>query len=547
MTVLLNLLAAVALLVWGTHLVRSGVLRIYGADLRAVLAASVNNRYKAFAAGLGVTSLIQSSTATALITTGFVGSGLIATAPALAIMLGADVGTSILAVVFSLDLSWLSPVLLVTGVALFLLRPGSHGDRLSRVLIGLGIIILALRLIVEATQPLKNTEAVGVIVAALSGDLYLSILVAAALTVLCYSSLAVVLLMASLTAALFLPSEVAFALVLGANLGGGLLAILATLRSTNEARRVALGNFMFKLVGCVALVPLLGFAGAWVANLEVSPPKQVVYFHLFFNIIIAAVFLFFTEAIARLSEKLLPSVAKPENSETPRYLDSVALGSPALANSCAAREVLRIGDTVETMLKGVLTVLENNDLDRALEIRKMDDSVDSLYTAVKLYLTQNSREALDLKESRRWTEIISFNINLEHVGDIIDKNLLELAEKKIRKNLNFSDAGMAEIRDIHGRVVANLQLALNIFINPDLKSAQKLLSEKERLRELERTYSDTHLKRLSDNTPQSIDTSALHFDIIRDLKRINSHICAVAYPILEQAGVLLPSRLRESQ
>ncbi len=545
MTVLLNLLAAVALLVWGTHIVRGGVLRIYGANLRAVLAASVSNRYKAFVAGLGVTSLIQSSTATALITTAFVGSGLIATAPALAIMLGADVGTSLLAVAFSFDLSWLSPLLIIIGVALFLIRRGSRADRVGRILIGLGIIILALKMIVDATQPLKHAEGVKVLFATLTGDVLLDMVVAAALTVLCYSSLAVVLLIAALTAALILPPEVAFGLVLGANLGGGVLAILATLRSTNEARRVALGNFMFKLVGCIVLVPMLGIAGGWVATLDAAVPKQVVYFHLMFNVLIAAGFLLFTETIAKCAEKLLPSAPRAGDDATPRYLDPVALDTPSLANSCAAREALRIGDIVETMLKGTLTVLESNDLARAAEIRRMDDNIDTLYTSIKLYLTQMSREALEERESRRWTEIISLTINLEHVGDIIDKNLLELAEKKIRKNLTFSDAGLAEIRDIHGRVVSNLQLALNIFIDPDLKSAQKLLAEKEQLRELERTYADNHLKRLADNTTQSIDTSALHLDIIRDLKRINSHICAVAYPILEQAGVLLSSRLRE--
>jgi phosphate:Na+ symporter len=177
----------------------------------------------------------------------------------------------------------------------------------------------------------------------------------------------------------------------------------------------------------------------------------------------------------------------------------------------------------------------------------MDDDVDDLYTAIKLYLTQVSRDALDEKESRRWTDIISFTINLEHVGDIIDKNLLELAEKKTRKHLQFSAAGLDEICALHARVVSNLQLSLNVFVNGDLKSAQRLLAEKEQMRGLERAYADSHLQRLADNTTQSIETSALHLDIIRDLKRINSHICSVAYPILEEAGVLSPTRLRETR
>lgn len=544
MTALLNLLAAVALLVWGTHIVRGGVLRLMGADLRRVLGASVSNRFKAFAAGLGVTGLLQSSTATALIATSFVGSGLIATAPALAIMLGADVGTSLLAVLFSFDLSWLSPLLIVMGVTLFLSQQGRRAGRVGRILIGLGVIILALRLIVEATQPLRHAESVKVLFASVTGDIFLDLLLAAMLTILCYSSLAVVLLVAALTTSLVIAPDVALAFVLGANVGGGALAVVATLGSTPEARRVAMGNFLFKLAGCALMLPLLAPIGAFIAGLDAVPARQVIYFHVLFNLAIAVVFIGFTESIAKVAERLLPSRAVQGNGGTPRYLDPVALGSPTLAISCAARETLRLGDLVENMLTGVLEVLRTNDLARAAAIRKMDDDIDRLYTAIKLYLTQISREALDEREGRRWTEIISLTINLEHVGDIIDKNLMELAEKKARHNWSFSQAGMAEIADLHGRVVANLQLGLNIFVNPDVKSAQKLLSEKDQFRDLERAYADNHLRRLQDHTLQSVETSALHLDIIRDMKRVNSHICAVAYPILEQAGILRSSRLR---
>ena len=545
MTTLLNLLAAVALLVWGTHIVRSGILRVLGADLRRVLGASVSNRFRAFVAGLGVTALLQSSTATALIATSFVGSGLIATAPALAIMLGADVSTSLLAVVFSYDLSWLSPLLIFSGVILFLSQRGQHAGRVGRIMIGLGVIILALRLIVEATQPMRHAESMKVLFASVTGDLFLDILVAALLTLVCHSSLAVVLLVAALTTALMIAPDVALALVVGANVGGGALAVIVTLGSTPAARRVAMGNMMFKLAGCVMMLPLLSYISEFLARLVVAPGAQVVYFHVMFNASIAVVFIGLTESIAAVAERLLPAQPVQGNGAVPRYLDPVALDSPTLAISCAAREVLRLGDLVEGMLKGAIEVLRTNDLIRVAAIRKMDDDIDTLYAAIKLYLTQISREALDEREGRRWTEIISLTINLEHVGDIIDKNLMESAEKKAHNQWSFSEAGMVEIAHLHERVLANLQLGLNIFVNPDVRSAQRLLAEKEQFRDLERTYADNHLRRLQDQTLQSVETSALHLDIIRDLKRINSHICAVAYPTLEQAGVLRPSRLRE--
>jgi phosphate:Na+ symporter len=199
------------------------------------------------------------------------------------------------------------------------------------------------------------------------------------------------------------------------------------------------------------------------------------------------------------------------------------------------------------MLQGLLTVLKTNDRVLAERLRKMDDVVDDLYTAVKLYLTQISREALEEGDGRRWADIVSFTINMEQVGDIIERVIIELEEKKIDKGRNFSEAGMAEICDLHGRLIANLRLGLSVFLNGDLKSAQELLAQKVLFRDLERAYADSHLARLAENTQDSIETSSLHLDLISDLKRINSHISSMAYPILEQAGVLAKTRLKEPE
>ena len=544
---LLNLLSAVALLVWGTHLVRAGILRIYGAKLRDVLSQSVNNRFTAVLAGLGVTGLVQSSTATAVIATSFAGRGLIATASALAIMLGADVGTSLMVQVFSLDLSWLSPLLLFCGVVLFLSWQNSTAGRIGRVLIGLGLIILALKLIMVATLPFTQAAGVKVMFASLTGDLMLDMLVGALFAVLSYSSLAVVLLTATLVSTGIISVKVALALVLGANLGSGILALLTTLNMSPEARRVPLGNLVFKVLGCLLFVPIMGPVQQLLASFDADSQRMVVNFHLLFNVVLAVVFIYATGPVARLTARILPAPRRGDDPSRPRHLDPSALATPSLAIACAAREALRLGDVIETMLKGVLTVLQTNDLALGKSLCAMDDTVDDLYTAIKLYLTQVSHEALGDAESRRWTDIVTFAINMEHVGDMLERILIDLEEKKILKNRNFSEAGMAEICDLHQRLVANLQLGLSVFLEGDLKSAQRLIEQKTQFRNVEIAYADNHLRRLLDNTPQSLETSSLHLDLISDMKRINSHICSIAYPILEQAGVLNHSRLRETQ
>ena len=544
MQTLLNLLSSVALLVWGTHIVRTGILRVFGANLRHVLARSVSNRASAFASGVGVTALVQSSSATALIASSFVGQGLIALGPALVIMLGADVGTALMAMVFSLDLRWLSPLLIFFGVIVFLPRKSSRAGQLGRVALGLGLIILALQLVMLATQPITQAQGVKVIFASLSGDIMLDMLIGVVFTLLSWSSLSVVLLAAAFVASNVIAVPVAMSLVLGANLGSGLLALLVNMNTPGAGRHVAFGNLLFKVVGCVIFALTLPYVAELIARFDPDQHRQVLDFHVLFNVTLGVVFIFLTDPIGRLVARWVPITSAAAAQVEPRHLDSGALKTPALALSNAAREALRIGDTVEQMLHGMLRVIRTNDSGLVAGIVGLDDDIDRLYTAVKLYLTQISREALDEKEGARWSEIMQLTINLEHVGDILEGIIRDLRDKKIAHRLMFSDEGMQEIEDLHAKLIANLRLGLSVFLSGDLRSAQMLLAEKEAFRDLERAYAGTHLDRLSGQSVRSIETSSLHLDIISDMRRINSFFCSTAYPILEQAGQLRRSRLR---
>ncbi len=378
---LLDLLAAIALLVWGTHLVRNGVLRVFGSNLRQILAASMGNRFTAALSGLGVTALVQSSTATALITASFVGRGLIALPAALAVMLGADIGTSLMAVVFSFDLSWLSPLFIFLGVTLFISRQGTSAGDFGRVLIGLGLMLLALQLISGATNVLTQNPAVQLMLASLASDRLLEILLGAALAVVAYSSLAVVLL-ASTLALQVVGLDVALGIVLGANLGSGLLAVITTAKSGLSTRQVPLGNLLFKVFGVSIAI---GLIPAWlhlVQPLVQDPATLTVLFHLNFNLLVGAVFIGLTQPVAKLVERLLPLQANKGPLDRPNHLDPSALATPSLAISCAAREAMHQADVVETMLRGVVTVIKTNDLKLAQDLRKLDDTVDSLYSSI---------------------------------------------------------------------------------------------------------------------------------------------------------------------
>ncbi len=542
---LLNLLAAVALLVWGTQLVRTGVLRVFGANLRRLLARSMGNRFTAALSGIGVTALVQSSTATSLMTSSFVGQGLITLPAALAVMRGADVGTALMSVLFSVDLSWLSPLLIFVGVVMFISRQATTAGRVGRVFIGLGLMLLALQLVVQATEPMLASPAIRALLVSVSSDLAMEIMLGAVLAVVAYSSLAIVLLIAAMAASGVVALDVALGLVLGANLGSGILAVLTTAKSPVDVRQVTVGSLVFKLGGVALVAPFIGLWLRFAQPYLGDAAQGVVLFHLAFNIVVGVGFIAFTGSVARLVQRLMPHVKPQQGTARIHHLDPSALSTPSLAISCAAREALHQADVVETMLVGMLDVIRRNDLQVAERLRKMDDEVDALYSAIKYYLTKISREALGEEESRRWTDIISFTINMEQIGDIVERVLIDIEDKKIKKARSFSEAGMAEIVELHARLIDNLRLSMSVFLNGNVRDAQKLLEEKARFRDLERAYATTHLGRLSDNTVRSIETSSLHIDLISELKRINSHICSIAYPILESAGALAPSRLRE--
>lgn len=540
---LLHIAGGVALLLWATRMVRTGVMRAYGPELRRLLGRSMRNRVAAAGMGVATAGMLQSSTATALLVISFAGRGLVALAPALAVMLGADLGSTLVVQALSFDISALSPVLILIGVVTFLAGRSAQWRHVGRIFIGLGLMLLALSLVVGASQPLRESAVLHSVLTQLAHDPILGLLIAAVFTWLAHSSVAIVLLIMSLTAVGVVPLALAFALVLGANIGSGLIPVILTLSEPNSARRIPLGNLLFRFLGAIAVLPFIDLLVPHMAFLGDTPARQIANFHTAFNIALLVVFLPLTPLMARLVSAMLSQEAGPAGPVKPKYLDPAVIDKPSVAISCATREALRMADTVETMLRGVLEILRTDDGKLLERLSALDDEVDTLQESIKLYVTKVTRNPLSEEDSRSCIDLIGFTTNLEHIGDIVDKNLLDTARKKIRKRLSFSEQGWEEMVALHERVIHQMQLALSVFVSGDLATARQLLKDKERFRDLELQGSQKHLARLRSGRVESIETSALHLDILRDLKRINSHLTAVAYPILDAEGELRQSRL----
>lgn len=533
MLTLLNLLSAVALLVWGTHIVRTGIMRVYGADLRRVLSRSIEQKPMAFLAGIGVTTLVQSSNATTLLVTSFVAQNLVSLTPALVVVLGADVGTAIMARILTFDLSWLSPLFIFFGVVFFLGRKQTRAGQLGRASIGLGLILLALQLIVEAARPITQASGVQVLFSSLTGDIMLDALIGAVFAIISYSSLAAVLITATLTATGVISFKVALCLVIGANLGSGLLAMINASGSNAAGKRVALGSLLFKLIGCVIILPFVNPVAIWLDKLPVSDEELVIFFHVFYNLIRCVVLVPFADPMARLCRRLISDDTESALILKPKHLDRSALDTPALALVNAAREALRMGDVLEQMLDAFSKVVHGEPREERT-VRRLDDDVDVLYTAIKLYLARMPKEDLGEEDSRRWGEIIEMSLNLEQAGDIIERMSSDVADKSLAARRAFSTEGLKELEALHEQLIANLRLSLSVFLSHDVTSAKRLRRAKHRFRLMIRRYSHAHVDRLHQKNVQSIETSSLHLGLLGDMKRLNSLFCATAYTVLEQ-------------
>jgi phosphate:Na+ symporter len=537
--VLLDLMGGVALLLWGLHMVHSGILRAFGPDLRRLLSKALHNRFSAFAGGLGLTALLQSSTATALITSSFAAEGLVDLVPALAIMLGANVGTTLIVQLLSFNISAVAPVLFIIGLAAFRAGPRSRIKDLGRVSIGLGLMLLSLHILLDTLAPAEDAPSVRVLMNAITADPVLCILIGAVITWAAHSSVATVLLIMSLAYAHFIEPYASLALVLGANLGSAINPVFEGAKRDNLASyRLPLGNLFNRLVGILLIAPFLRPLAAHLQALQPDLAKLTAEFHVAFNIATAALFVGLLDGVARLLITMLPARAKDTDPARPRYLDEAALDTPSLALADAARETLHVGDMVETMLRNVMTAIMTNDRSLVDQVSKADNVVDEIVEAIKLYLTKLTRGSLDDREGKRAMEIISFAINLEHIGDIVDKNLSELAVKKIKRRFQFSSEGAEELSSFHKRIMDSLRIAFGVFMSAEVSEAHKLLAGKSVLRNLELAVTEQHLDRLREGRPETLETTSLHLDVLRDLKRIHSHICSVAYPVLEAAGEL---------
>ncbi len=537
------------LLLWGARMTRTGMTRACGRRIGDAISKRTNNRYRAFLVGLVAASALQSSTAVGVLSASFASSGAIGTSAGLAIMLGADVGSALITQLLALRIYQIWPILFFVGYVLHAAFSDRNpiGKQAGRVAMGLGCIFLSLNTLASAVAVVQESDLVHSVLTSLANEPVIAFLIAAVLTWLAHSSLAILLLLVILAnSGLLGDSSLPLYLVLGINAGAGIPALVLVLSEQTQARRILMGNFLVRSLSAILVSVTLAYWVEALMKLDLSPGQELIVLHIAFNILLALVFIWMTAPVARLLRKLIPDPVVASDPLASRYLDPAVKEIPDLALSAAARETIRMVGIVEQMLAEAIDALKANDLGLCADTAALDDKVDRLYQDIKFYLTDFSQIELHNDESSRVFEILSFTINLEHAGDVVVRSLLPTIKKKVRDGERFSEAGFQELMDANKHVGETIHLASKVFMEKQISDAQSLLLRKERFRDIELESIENHFARLADREPSTVATTSYHMDIMRDLKRINSLFVSCAYPLLENAGRLRGSRLKSA-
>jgi phosphate:Na+ symporter len=547
--VIINLLGGIALLLWGVRMVRTGVMRAWGDRLKNFIEHRVGNRVSAFTAGGIATAILGSGTAMTLIVAGLAASGAIGTALGLAVLLGADVGSAIVSSVFASGSSftlWASPLLLFVGYLVHSWSAELRPHNMGRILIGLGLMLLSLTLIKQASAPLSTATLFHEVLGAVGREPLLAFLIGAVLTWMFHSSLAVILLIATFLANGSLEIAGALSFILGINFGGGLPAVTATMAQSPAARRLPLANLM-----CRGIIAILGIAfieriTPHVELLPLGPIETAVGFHAGFNVLVALVFLPLAGLVAKLMSRLLPDdPGDKDRLASPRYLDTKAVKMPAMALANVLLETVRMTELLERMFDTALDALRSGSIEALKQLKPMDDRVNVYQTQLQAYLSDLAQEQLSSEESRRALELTLYISNLEHAGDVIQLNLKDRIEAKARESISFTPEENTALEDLCRIIHENMRLATAVLSSGDIDGASRLISQKDAFREIQNEVLDRHFKLGARGKGEALRRSALYVDMIRDLNRINALVVSAGYPIADAAGLLRGSRLRQ--
>lgn len=542
---IIKVFAAVILLLFAVRLVRTGVERQFGSYFATVLSGQTSGVIAA-SVGVGLAIVLQSSAAVALLLSGFAATGVLGFSTGFAALLGADLGSALVIQLLSLDLSWLEPVLLVTGGWFYLKTERQLLRVVGRIILGLALILVALHLLREAVAPLSGSAVLPALAGQIAADDLTGFLVGAALAFVLHSSVATILTVTTIFLTGVLPFAPALAIVMGANLGSGLVALWLTRDMPIDARRIPVANATLR--GIMALATLYAIAGLGLVERQVIPETAaaLILLHIAFNLGLALIFAPLARFFERPMRLLMPAPAPQTHVafEAPlNAFERAGNDDAAVALSAMRQEILQMLDEVERMYRPILSLFDAHSPGATDIVRTRDTRVNQIFANLRRFLAENARERFTKPELKQSRALLEYAIRVEAAGDLVSKRLTSLASEKHASKAAFSSAGWQELTQLHALVLSGFGLARHVLLVDDVEAARRLVLDKAEVKRRERASRKAHLKRLEAGQADSIGSSDVHLETLRALRELYGHLAAVAYPILYRTGQVLETRL----
>ncbi|NOE26969.1 MULTISPECIES: Na/Pi cotransporter family protein [unclassified Ruegeria] len=542
---LISLAGATMLLLYAVRMVRTGIERSYGASFQRVMTQQ-RSYLQASVVGLTMAVVLQSSAAVALLTSGFAASGMLSFPAGLAIVLGGDLGSALIIQILSFRLDWLVPMLLAVGGYLFVKTDAKKTRQMGRILMGVAFILISLRFLREAMDPIRDSAFLPAVADYLARDYITAFLVGGALAFIMHSSVAAILMCVTLVQIGAIPFAAGMSLVFGANFGSAFIPVWLTRAMPVQARRIPYANLALR--GSWALVSLFAANMALRTGLLGDPQggQMLVNVHVLFNLSLLLLALPFCGRLKVLFERFLPDQKKelvPQPARPASALDIGNVANPSQALPSLKRELLRMSDLVETMFRPCLELYRSGDKQQIRAVQAIDEDVNNCLSGIRAFVSAIPPDVYDKKDEKSARDLMEFAIRLETAGDVVAKRLTVLAGEMRAKGSSFSQEGWSELVQMHEGILANMKLASNVLISDDLESARLLSLEKTEIKRVERESRKRHLRRLQHGSRESFETSDIHLETLRAFREFNSHIASIAYPVLYQNGQLLETRL----
>lgn len=518
-TDLMTLLGGTALLVFSIDELASSVRYLSGSRFRAWINNFAGNRFSSVVLGSVLSMLLSSSGAVTVMLVGLANSRLLTLEQVFSVMLGASIGTTVIVHLVAFNVSRYGLLFILLGVILEVVSDSEKMNRFAKALLYLGLVFFSMSLVVSAGKALESNELFQFSIEYFKDRPLFSLVAAAALTAFVHSSAATIAFVMSLMMTRNSNVFEAVPWVLGANLGTTMTAYVASLKGGVLGKQAAVGNLLCKIVGVILLFPLSQKLGEAAISIGGDVSRQIASVHTLFNVFVALIFLPFISFGVSLVRRLVP----PKESEgefTFQYLDPKTLDAPELALAQAQREILRLSDLSQKMVEKCLNVFVSGSHPEIEEIKSMDQVADFLNRGIKMYLTKLSQKDMSTEQVQKEFELVLRTNDLENIGDIVDKNILELAKKNIKKGYSFSKEGWNEVVQFHQKVVECVSLSTAYFSSRDRAVLTKLKLLHEQIQDMTIDLSEQHVQRLHRGVKESLDTTSVHLDLLGNLERI---------------------------